>query len=47
MSAKDDSSRPERGIVKGSVYAAKKGEKVTVHYTERAGNKVVHFIKHM
>ena len=44
--AKDASVDTEHGIVKGSEYV-KKGEKVTVHYTEEAGNKVVHFIKHM
>ena len=45
--AKDASVDTQHGIVKGSEYAAKKGEKVTVHYTEEAGNKVAHFIKHM
>ncbi len=45
--AKDASVDTEHGIVKGSEYAGKKGEKVTVHYTEEAGKRVVHFIKHM
>lgn len=45
--AKDASVDTEHGVVKGSEYAAKKGEKVTVHYTEEAGSKVAHFIKHM
>ena len=45
--AKDASVDTEHGIVKGSEYAAKKGEKVTVHYTEEAGSKVAHFVKHM
>ncbi len=45
--AKDASVDTEHGVVKGSEYAAKKGEKVTVHYTEETGSKVAHFIKHM
>ncbi len=45
--AKDASVDTEHGVVKGSEYAAKEGEKVTVHYTEEAGSKVAHFIKHM
>lgn len=36
-----------QGIVKGSKYDAQKGEKVVVHYTDEAGNKVAHFIKHL
>ncbi len=34
------------GVVHGSEYAAKKGEKVAVHYTDEAGQKVVRLIKH-
>lgn len=45
--AKDASVDTEQGIVRGSKYDAKKGEKVIVHYSNEAGNKVVHFIKHM
>jgi arginine repressor len=45
--AKDASIETGRGVVKGSEHAAEKGEKVTVHYTEEAGHKVAHFIKHM
>jgi len=37
----------EHGVVKGAQYAGKKGEKVSVHYTEEAGEKVAHLIKHM
>jgi hypothetical protein len=35
----------DHGVVKGSRYAAKEGDKVAVHYTEDAGNKVVHFFQ--
>jgi hypothetical protein len=35
------------GVVHGSEYAAKKGEKVAVHYTDEAGQKVARLIKHM
>lgn len=45
--AQDASVDVGHGIVNGSEYAAKKGEKVTVHYTEEAGKKVVHFIKQL
>src|SRR5512146_1932226 len=44
--AKNASVDTTQGIVKGSEYDAKKGEKVVVHYTNEAGNKVAHFIKH-
>jgi hypothetical protein len=33
----------DHGVVKGSRYALKEGDKITVHYTEDAGEKVVHF----
>jgi hypothetical protein len=45
--AKDAAVDTEHGVVKGTEYAAKKGEKVSVHYTEEAGQKIAHFIKHM
>ncbi len=41
----DAFARRQRGVVKGSEHAAKEGEKVTVHYTEEAMHKVVHFIR--
>jgi len=44
---KDAAVDSEHGVVKGTEYTAKKGEKVTVHYTEEAGHKVAHFIKHL
>jgi hypothetical protein len=37
----------DHGVVNGTEYVARNGEKVTVHYTEDAGKKVAHFIKHM
>jgi len=45
--AKDATVDTEHGVVKGTEYTAKKGEKVSVHYTEEAGKKVAHFIKHL
>ena len=44
--AKDAAVDTEHGAVKGTEYTAKKGEKVSVHYTDEAGKKVAHFIKH-
>ena len=35
----------EHGVVKGTEYAAKEGDKVVVHYSEDAGKKIVHFFK--
>jgi Cu/Ag efflux protein CusF len=35
----------EKGVVKGTDYTAKEGDKVVVHYSEDAGKKVVHFFK--
>jgi arginine repressor len=35
----------DHGVVKGSRYAAKEGDKVVVHYTENAGDKVVRFFQ--
>jgi hypothetical protein len=34
------------GVISGTEFAAKKGEKVSVHYTEEAGRKIAHFITH-
>ena len=35
----------DHGVVRGSRYIAKEGDKVVVHYTEDAGDKVVRFFK--
>lgn len=43
--AKDATIDTGHGIAKGSELVAKKGEKATVHYTDEAGKKVVHFFK--
>ena len=45
--AKDATIDTEHGVVKGSELAAKDGEKVTVHYSEDAGKKLVHLIRHI
>jgi hypothetical protein len=45
--AKDASVDTEHGVVKGTEYTAKEGEKVTVHYTEDAGKKIARFVKHI
>jgi arginine repressor len=42
---KDATVDTEHGVVKGSQYVAKEGDKVVVHYSEDAGKKVVHFFK--
>ncbi len=42
--AKNATMDTKNGVVKGADYA-EKGAKVTVQYTEEAGQKVVHFIK--
>jgi hypothetical protein len=44
---KDATIDTEHGVVKGTQYVAKEGDKVLVHYTEDAGKKVVHFFKGM
>ena len=44
--AKDASVDSEHGVVNGTEYVAKNGERVTVHYSEVAGKKVAHFITH-
>ncbi len=35
----------DHGVVRGTRYAAKEGDKVAIHYTEDAGDKVVHFFQ--
>lgn len=45
--AKDATVDTGHGLAKGTEYTAKEGEKVTVHYTEDAGKKIVHFVKHL
>jgi hypothetical protein len=45
--AKDASVDTVHGVVKGSEYSAKEGEKITVHYTEDAGKKIAQFVKHL
>jgi hypothetical protein len=44
--AKDATVETGHGVEKGADYA-KDGEKVTVHYTDEAGKKVAHFIRHL
>jgi len=44
---KDATIDTGHGVVKGTQYVAKEGDKVIVHYTEDAGKKVVHFFKGM
>jgi hypothetical protein len=45
--AKDATIDTEHGVTKHSELIAKKGEKATVHYTDEAGKKIVHLVKHM
>ncbi len=35
----------DHGVVRGTRYVAKEGDKVAVHYTEDAGDKIVHFFQ--
>lgn len=35
----------DHGVVRGTRYVAKEGDKVVVHYTEKEGSKVVHLFK--
>jgi hypothetical protein len=35
----------DHGVVRGSRYLVKEGDHVVVHYTENAGDRVVHFFK--
>jgi hypothetical protein len=37
----------DHGITKDSELVAKKGEKITVHYTQEAGEKIAHLVKHV
>ena len=43
--AKDATVDTEHGVAKGTTWTIKEGDKVTVHYSEKAGKKVVHFVK--
>jgi hypothetical protein len=43
--SRDAAVDTEKGVVKGTDYTAKEGDKVVVHYSEDAGKKVVHFFK--
>ncbi len=43
--SKDATIEAGHGIVKGSEWTAKEGDKVTVHYTEEGGKKLVHLFK--
>jgi hypothetical protein len=45
--AKDAAVETEHGVVRGTEFAATNGEKVTVHYTEEAGQRIAHFIRRM
>jgi hypothetical protein len=45
--AKDATIDTEHGVVRSSELAAKNGEKVTVHYSEDAGKKLVHLFRHV
>jgi Cu/Ag efflux protein CusF len=45
--AKDATVDTEHGVTKNSELVAKKGEQATVHYTDEAGKKIVHFFKHI
>jgi YD repeat-containing protein len=45
--SKDATIDTEHGIVEGSKYTAKEGDKVLFHYSEEGGDKIVHFVKHI
>ena len=45
--SKDASIDTEHGVVNSAKWTYKKGDKVTVHYTEKAGKKVAYFIHHL
>ena len=45
--SKDAAVDTEHGLVEGAKYTAKEGDHVVVHYSEDAGHKVVHFLKHI
>jgi hypothetical protein len=36
-----------KGVVKGTEYTAKEGDRVTVHYTEEGGKKIAHLLKRL
>jgi hypothetical protein len=44
--SKDAVVDTEHGVVDGAKFTAKEGDRVVVHYSEEAGNKIVHFLKH-
>jgi hypothetical protein len=35
----------DHGVIRGTRYIAKEGDKVTVHYTEDAGHKIIHLFR--
>jgi hypothetical protein len=43
--SKDATIDTEHGLIKGTKYTAKEGDKVLFHYTEEAGDKIVHYLK--
>ena len=43
---KDAIEDTEHGVVDGTKHTAKEGDRVVVHYSEEAGNKIIHFLKH-
>lgn len=45
--SKDAAVDTEHGVVEGAKYSAKEGDHIVVHYSEEAGHKVVHFLKHV
>lgn len=45
--SKDAAIDTEHGVVDGAKFTAKEGDHVVVHYSEDAGHKVVHFLKHI
>jgi len=45
--SKDAAVDTEHGVVEGTKYTAKEGDHVVVHYSEDAGHKVAHFLKHI
>lgn len=45
--SKDATIDTEHGVVEGAKYTAKEGDRVIFHYSEDAGEKVVHFVKHI
>ena len=45
--SKDAAVDTEHGVVEGAKYTAKEGDHIVVHYSDDAGHKVVHFLKHI